>query len=278
MSFAVLESSEWVYSEEILSMCNSDGVKHPSRRLSSWKHLARWLNQSTWRGDQKPSGTNPLFTRCWRPFSGALGCYIIVCSGFVFAGGIPDETIRLLDSESFPKKWVFHSAERKSNLQKTWKVRKAEKVEDSVLICTGKPLGYIRTVEPYRNYEFRMQWKYPKDANGNSGVLIHTSHDKKNDRIWPRSIQVQLHQPVAGSIFPIGGALTDNKFDSKDLKLSVDTWHDCLILCKDGTVTVSINGKKLGAITGVLPNAGCIALQSEGSEVHFRRITLKPLK
>ncbi|MCH7685944.1 MAG: DUF1080 domain-containing protein [Planctomycetes bacterium] len=259
-------------------MCNSDGVKHPSRRQSSWKHFAGRLNFNTRRGETKSSGTNSTFSRCWRPLSGALGCCIIVCSGFVFAAGVPDKTIRLFDSESFPKKWVFHSAERKSKLEETWKVRKAEKVEDSVLICTGKPLGYIRTVAPYSNYEYRMQWKYPKDANGNSGVLIHASQDKKDDRIWPRSIQVQLHQPVAGSIFPVGGALTDNKFDSKDLKLPVDTWHDCLIVCKDGTVTVSINGKKLGTVTGCLPNTGCIALQSEGSEVHFRRITLKPLK
>jgi hypothetical protein len=102
-----------------------------------------------------------------------------VCSSFVFAGGVPDETIHLFDSESFPKKWVFHSAKRKSKLEETWKVRKAETVEDSVLICTGKPLGYIRTVEPYRNYEFSMQWQYPKDANGNSGLLIHAGKDKK---------------------------------------------------------------------------------------------------
>jgi hypothetical protein len=58
----------------------------------------------------------------------------------------------------------------------------------------------------------------------------------------------------------------------------VDTWHDCLIVCKDGIVTVSINGEKLGSVTGCLPKTGCIALQSEGSEVHFRRILLKPLK
>jgi len=110
------------------------------------------MNPNVWRDEKNSFGTNPSFSRCWGPLAAVLGFCMIVCSSFVFAGGVPDETIRLLDSESFPQKWVFHSAERKSKLEETWKVRKAEKVEDSVLICTGKPLGYIRTVAPYSNY------------------------------------------------------------------------------------------------------------------------------
>ena len=47
---------------------------------------------------------------------------------------------------------------------------------------------------------------------------------------------------------------------------------------KSGRVSVVINGKKVGEVTGCKPSVGSIALQSEGSEVHFRRIMLKPLE
>jgi hypothetical protein len=90
-----------------------------------------------------------------------------------------------------------------------------------VLRCTGSPTGYLRTRQAYKDFRVSFQWRYPENVNGNSGVLVHTTGP---DKIWPRSIQVQLHAPKAGSV------------------------------------------------TGCLPNSGHLALQSQGSEVHFRNI------
>ncbi|MBT4867502.1 MAG: DUF1080 domain-containing protein [Planctomycetaceae bacterium] len=179
----------------------------------------------------------------------------------------------LFKASTFPAGWSFFSAE--GDPKAVWKAVEGKNGADDVLECQGKPYGYIRTQKLYGDFEFKLEWKYPKDANGNSGVLIHTG---KEDKIWPNAIQVQLHAPTAGSIFPSGDAKTDNKLMARDLSRPVGQWNTCVITSKAGRVSVTINGKKAGEVTGCQPNMGSISLQSEGSEVHFRRVMLKPLK
>lgn len=176
--------------------------------------------------------------------------------------------------KGFDKHWHFHTAENGTARSATWKVQKGQKPDEDVLICLGKPFGYIRTKELYENYEFSLEWKYPQDKDGNSGILIHTSDE---DRIWPKSIQVQLHTPTAGSIFPIKPATTANRVDAKGHCKPVNQWNTCVITCRKGTIGVVINGQKSGEVTGCLPSKGAIALQSEGSAIHFRRIQLRKL-
>ena len=180
----------------------------------------------------------------------------------------------LLDPKTFPKGWLHHTAQKNAPLAGTWKIDASDS-KAPVLICVGKPAGYLRTVKIYENFELRLEWKYPRNPNGNSGVLIHTSGE---DKIWPRSIQVQLHGPVAGSIFPSGGAQSDNKVEAKGLSRGVNEWNTCVITSKNGTISVEINGRKAGTLTGCNPKKGCIALQSEGSEVHFRNMQIRVLK
>jgi len=100
----------------------------------------------------------------------------------------------------------------------------------------------------------------------------------KEDKIWPSAIQVQLHGPTADSIFPSGDAKCDSKLMARDLTKPAGQWNTLVITSKAGRVSVVINGKKAGEVTGCLPNSGSIALQSEGTEVHFRRVMLKVLK
>lgn len=181
----------------------------------------------------------------------------------------------LLKIEDLSKGWVFCSAENGSNGEASWKTQKLPGETEFSLVCLGKPFGYVRTVEIYENYEFGLEWKYPADPNGNSGILIHTTEP---DKVWPKSIQVQLHRPKAGSIFPSSGATTDNTVDVKDLSRPVNEWNTCVIACRDGKVLVTINDKKAGEVTGCMPSKGFICLQSEGSEIHFRRLWIRKAK
>ena len=197
---------------------------------------------------------------------------LIVGSAWVsqaYEAKISDVPVSLFDASAFPKGWTHFSAVKGSRLRGTWKSKKGRTGKDDVLICTGQPIGYLKTEELYDNFDLSMEWKYPDTPYANSGILIHTSG---TDRIWPKSIQVQLHRPMAGSIFPTGGAQTANRIDVNHLKLPVNQWHKCVVSCKDGTVTVWINGKKAGEVTQCRPSSGSIALQSEGQEIHFRRI------
>ena len=95
--------------------------------------------------------------------------------------------------------------------------------------------------------------------------------------IWPKGVQVQLHRPTAGSIFPSSGAKIDNALPAKDLSLPVNEWNTCVITSVGDRLSVSVNQKKVGEVTGCLPQKGAIGLQSEGSEIHFRRIKIRQL-
>lgn len=201
-----------------------------------------------------------------------LGCLCLGLGTIQEANVIPGKPVDLLKTGEFPSGWSYHSAVESSRIDDTWKVIKSEDNKaDDVLVCLGKPFGYIRTKDTFQDFDLHLEWKYPKDANGNSGVLVHTMDD---DKIWPKSIQVQLHQPTVGSIFPSGGAKTANMLTVKDQKLPVNIWHKLRVLSQQGRLVVFVNEKKVGEVTGCEPREGNISLQSEGSEVHFRRFRL----
>lgn len=178
-----------------------------------------------------------------------------------------------LTPETILETWVFFSAERSAR-EATWRVEKGATPAETELVCLGLPYGYLRSMEEYEDFEFGLEWRYPKDPNGNSGLLIHTVGE---DKIWPKSVQVQLHAPAAGSIFPTGGAMTDNTGAAMGLSKPVNEWNTCVVSCRQGKVTAEINGSKVGEVTGCLPSRGRLCLQSEGAEVHFRRIWIRPL-
>ncbi len=175
----------------------------------------------------------------------------------------------------FPKGWLHFSSEPNTALNVTWQIaRDPDLSKDPVLICLGKPDGYLRTEKEYENFELTLEWKYPVDPNGNSGILLYTI---EKDMIWPKSVQVQLHRPTAGSVFPSNGAKVDNPLPAKDLSRPINVWNECVITSVDGKISVSMNGNKVGEVTGCMPQKGCVGLQSEGSEIHFRKFSIRHL-
>lgn len=176
--------------------------------------------------------------------------------------------------KEFPKGWQHFSSDPSLAFNSTWQLLREPESKDGVLVCLGKPDGYIRTEKEYENFELSLEWKYPTDPNGNSGILLHTV---EKDMIWPKSIQVQLHRPSAGSIFPSSGAKLNNPVITKDLSNPVNEWNQCQVTCRDGVISVTLNRHKVGEVSGCLPLKGCVGLQSEGSEIHFRKLWIRPL-
>lgn len=202
---------------------------------------------------------------------------VVFAPGPIARAGDPDPKTKprnLLDPKSLSAGWTHFSSDDKKKLTDVWELDTETDKTNPVLICKAKqPSGYLRTKVVYTNYQLDLEWKYPKDPNCNSGVLIHTGKDK----IWPASIQVQLHRPFAGSIFPLKGAETSNTVMRKEDKLDTGKWHSLKIVCLDETVSVWINTKKVGEVNGCDPTRGYIALQCEGFEIHFRGLKLTPL-
>lgn len=172
--------------------------------------------------------------------------------------------------------WKFYSGKKDAVVDDTWQIRRDEEADSPIIICKGEPYGYIQTSKSYRDFELSLEWRYPSDANGNSGVLLYTTGE---DRIWPACIQVQLHQPELGSTFPHPGATSANEIrNTVPLARSLPQWNQCVVVSCNGTLTVTINGEKVGVVTGCNPQEGAIALQSEGSEIHFRKILIRELQ
>jgi hypothetical protein len=161
------------------------------------------------------------------------------------------------------------------------------KVVDGVIVCSGKPNGYIYTDKSYRNYVLSFDWKFVKD--GNSGLLVHIA-GKHN--VWPKSVEVQGQQSDHARIFAIGGAKFDGKTTTgdKDAKaagkkvvneaqkkaIKKGEWNTTEVTCKDGMITSKINGILIDTGKGDLTE-GPIGWQSEGTEIHFKNLKIKVL-
>jgi len=164
-------------------------------------------------------------------------------------------------------------------------------VGDGVIRCKGKPLGYIRTINCYSNYKLHVEWRWT-DAPTNSGVLLHVNGD---DKIWPLCVEAQLMHENAGDFVTVqnGSAITVNgerhcppadtlyKVVPKQHGSSekpAGQWNSYDILCKNDMIQLKVNGVLQNTATQSNLTAGAICLQSEGSPIEFRNITLTPLK
>jgi hypothetical protein len=76
-----------------------------------------------------------------------------------------------------------YASDTQQDLTKTWFVK------DGVIRCEGNPPGYLRTEKNYANYLLHVEWRWP-EKGGNSGVLVHMSGP---DKVWPKSLECQLH-------------------------------------------------------------------------------------
>ncbi len=157
-------------------------------------------------------------------------------------------------------------------------------VKDGVLICSGNPAGYIRTTKDYKNYVLRLQWRFnPEKGAGNSGVLLRMIGA---DKVWPKSVEAQLHSGNAGDFWNIDDytmTAAPDRTKGRNTKKThaaerpVGEWNEYEIIVDKGDVILYVNGEELNRATGVEENAGKICLQSEGAEIQFRNIRLVPL-
>jgi hypothetical protein len=162
---------------------------------------------------------------------------------------------------------------------------KAITVKDQTIIVPGKPNGYFYTEKPYKNYVLKFDWKYVRPPGladdskfgGNSGLLVHIQGDHK---VWPKCVEVQGMNRDHGNIFAIGGAKGNfKKFADAQKKAikPVGEWNTTEVTSDNGKLTAKVNGELVSEGTGELTE-GPIGWQSEGAEIHFRKIEIKEMK
>lgn len=158
-------------------------------------------------------------------------------------------------------------------------------VEDGILRCKGRPIGYIKTKKKYESFELIVEWRFDAEKGaGNSGVLMRIMGE---DKVWPNSIEAQLHSRNAGDIWNIGdfpmetnsertqGRRTIKEHSTNEKPLG--EWNRYRILMDGGNLTLEVNGLVQNTATGCKVVEGGIGLQSEGAWIEFRKVELRPI-
>jgi hypothetical protein len=159
-------------------------------------------------------------------------------------------------------------------------------VKDGVIVCTGKPSGYMSTRKSYSRYTLEYEWAFKrpeglkddKEFRGNSGCLVHVGRENALG-IWPRSVEVQGAHNQAGLILPIPRDLkckvTDDRQARARVLKPVGEWQTTTIDVDGGDMTVRLNGTVVSTVRDCELTEGPIAFQSEGTEVSFRNIRIR---
>lgn len=163
------------------------------------------------------------------------------------------------------------------------------RIEDGVLICRGEPTAVLRTTKEFENYELLLEWRWaPGKEAGNSGLLLHCSTPAYRD-LWPRSVEAQLKTGSAAGLYLMGeGVDIDINGDRErrsgswiprfaGSEKSVGEWNQMRVVCIGDRITVFLNGVLANEGFSSSETRGAIALQSEGAEIHFRRVDLRTL-
>jgi 3-keto-disaccharide hydrolase len=189
--------------------------------------------------------------------------------------------------------WTFFLVDPKAKMEDTWSVR------DGMIVCKGAPVGTLVTKEKYTSFRLLVEWRWAPgtvvtpEKTPNSGVLLRINGEMKQ---IPRSIESQLRSGDAGDLYgfwgmkiagdpvrarreagnPVLGDMTGVK-KALGAENPVGEWNRYEIVLDGQKLDVSVNGKKVNWATVEDVIAGSIGLQSEGGEIHFRKVELQPL-
>lgn len=176
----------------------------------------------------------------------------------------------------------------------TWRLQK------DILICSGHPTGVMRSERQYENFILHIEWKH-MEAGGNSGVFVWSNANPSADSPYPDGVEVQMLElewvnlntrdgvvpPVAyvhGELFGVGGVKTETDNPRGTRSMSIENrckgkgeWNYYDVVCVDGTIKLSVNGKFVNGISKSTQKKGYICLESEGGEIHFRNIKILEL-
>ena len=172
-------------------------------------------------------------------------------------------------------------------------------VKDGMIICTGHPIGVMRSKKQYENFILVIEWRH-MEAGGNSGVFLWS--DAKPKGRLPKGMEVQMlelqwpyiHKKrngepnhlgyVSGELFGAGGmrAVPENPRGSRSMSYEMrckgkGEWNRYVVVAVDGTVKLSINGKFVNGIREADLRKGYLCLESEGAEIHVRKIQIMEL-
>ena len=173
----------------------------------------------------------------------------------------------------------------------TWKRSK------DLLICSGEPIGVMRSEKQYENFILQIEWRH-MEAGGNSGVFVWSDAKPDEHSRLPGGVEVQMLEldwvnqnirdgekpPIAyvhGELFGVGGVQTVPDNPRGERSKSIENrckgkgeWNYYTVICVDGTIKLSVNGKFVNGISKSTVRKGYLCLESEGAEIQFRNLKI----
>ena len=160
-------------------------------------------------------------------------------------------------------------------------------------ICSGVPIGELRTGRMYQNFIMEVEWRHMK-PRGNAGIFVWADDITARGQPFHRGVEVQVLEnaygnsgghTVHGDIFPIHGATMtpingrggSRAFPTEFRSRPSPEWNHYRIVCNDGTISLAVNGKVVTRGKEASPRKGYICLESEGGVVHYRNLRIREL-
>jgi hypothetical protein len=223
--------------------------------------------------------------------------FVVVLLGALTLTGIAD---RILGQEVPQFRDLFNGKDLTGwinvNTEKdTWTVK------DGVLVCSGRPIGVMRSEKQYENFILHIEWKHI-EPGGNSGVFAWSDAKPGEQNRLPNGVEVQMLEldfvnlrkmrdgttpPLAyvhGELFGVGGVTTTPDNPRGPRSMSIENrckgrgeWNTYEVVAVDGVIKLSVNGKFVNGISRSTQKKGYLCLESEGAEIHFRNIKIMEL-
>ncbi len=169
------------------------------------------------------------------------------------------------------------------------------KIDNNELHVLGKDLGYVITQKGYKNFHFKVDFKWgekrwpPRENEKRDAGICYNIPVNEPDSIWPQSIECQVQEGDVGDFWLLGfstikvngiqnePANHTRMIKQRDAEKSYGEWNTVEI--------ISYNGKCVHIVNGVIVNVGeeasikegRILLQSEYAEIYYRDPRIREL-
>lgn len=169
-------------------------------------------------------------------------------------------------------------------------------IRKGMLVSMGTPRGHLITNKVYRNYRLEVQYRFAGKP-GNCGVLVHASEPRALYDMFPKSLEIQMEHTNAGDFWCIAEDInvpdmearrgpkenwgsTANKLRripnlTDGSEKPPGEWNTMLVECYKDTIKVWVNNELVNEGFDCTVQKGLIAIQAEGSEVEFRKVSIK---
>lgn len=176
--------------------------------------------------------------------------------------------------------------------------RDAKGKQQMMIVCTGAPSGFLRSVEVYENFLLEFEWRHlTKGRSSDGGVVLWADPLPAPGSPFPRGVTARVADfeedgdwyTSHGDVVAMYGASMSpdprfGRFRNLSLSLPLEKrsritreWNHYRILCLNGSIHLEVNGRLVSGGYHANPRRGYLCIKSSGGEVHYRGMRLLPL-